>query len=1154
MSSCVSSYWAGKRKVVRGVVGAAVFVGLVNPAAARTQNLLAAESPLTMMKSAKAERQDSLLGRVLSLDLRQVTLEDAILEIGKRGKTTIVYDRKLIPTNKRVSLRNSSISVAEALEQVLQGTNVTISVSPNGMIHLVEKKGAQPQSTGTVQGRITDSATQKGISGATVSITGGGTKLSVSSGEDGTYRILNVPSGEHTLSIRFLGYKTYTRTVVVEQGKAVTVNAVLSPAASVLSGVVTTATGKQRRMEIGNDITTLKVDSIQQVAPVSTVTDLLEARVPGVQVMRTSGQPGAPRRIRLRGTSSINGSNDPIVIVDGIRIFAEQSDSLFGSRSVASGRVADYATPSPLDQIDINSIETIEVFKGPSATSMYGADAANGVIVITTKRGRVGRPTWTISTNRSLEYIPGKYPNVVRAFGNYEWGPIPTTPDKRLCLNSDLHCLIDSVVVFQALNESNLTVLGRGHGTDLSVGVQGGVSNITYSFTGSGSRQLGLFRLPGLEVERYRTLTGTNAPGWMRRPDRYQTWGGTGTLGIELGRSTRATITSSLFSSDQQQSSLGSNAISQLVNKYVDTMTLATEPLIEKFYERGTSASLTSNTAIRVASNRFSWFPVSATVGLSVVSRTDKTFVPRGAAVGTPDSVGSFSMGRGSSTIATIAVAADQIPIGRFFTMSMGADAQSRNAATLTSFINSIPIGISEPQNLGCPGESSLACGSRQNTLEESTFGWFIEPKLNMNSRFFVVPGIRLDGGSASGSNTRFTGLKGLTGFPKLNFSWIALDRSDQPLWGAVTMLRPRIAMGMAGVQPRPTDKLRIFSDDTLSFEGNATYGAYVQWIGNTQLRPERSREIEGGFDLELWHNRLSVQLSQYRKDRHDAIIDIPVAQSVLGGRNQKVNIGRIRNIGTELQLSTTLLESSQLSWTVSGSLSKNSNKLISLAPGMESITAGEFTSGPEAMFTRIVPGYPLFSNWGRPILAYHDRNGNGRLDESEILVGDSLVYLGGSSEPNFTSSLNSHLSWRRVSFHATLHYTNGLSQININGTGIVPGLYDPSAPLGVQAASIALSCNNISPCMSTPYGVVQTVNMLRFNSVSINYAIPKSVVQKIGGQSLSIALQGANLGLWTNYRGKDPNVNAFATGNLVADTGQLPQPRKWSLHVSLTY
>jgi hypothetical protein len=133
--------------------------------------------------------------------------------------------------------------------------------------------------------------------------------------------------GEHLVTAKIFGYKASSRTVVVRDSDRVTVNFVLVPTATVLSGVVTTITGTQRKITVGNDITTINVDSVMQVAPISSVTQLLETRVPGLTVLHTSGIPGDPSRLRLRGAGSITGNNDPIVIVDGVRVYAAQSDA-----------------------------------------------------------------------------------------------------------------------------------------------------------------------------------------------------------------------------------------------------------------------------------------------------------------------------------------------------------------------------------------------------------------------------------------------------------------------------------------------------------------------------------------------------------------------------------------------------------------------------------------------------------------------------------------------------------------------------------------------------------------------------------------------------------------------------------------------------------
>ncbi len=1096
----------------------------------------------------------------ISLEVRDSTRLWLIKTIAQRSGLKPIFNGGAAQLNTRIPIKIVNLPALDAVLEVLKGSNLIAKVASDGSTLLVRSDSSKStQKGGTVTGVVVDSATSKPVAGTAVSIAG--TKIGALTNEAGLFVLTNVPSGERIVTVKNLGYRSRTQSVLVEEGGNVAVRFVFAPTTTILSGIVTTATGVQERRQLGNDITTLNVDSIQQTAPITSVTDLLETRVPGLQVLRTSGQPGAPSRIRLRGTSSLNGNNDPIIIVDGIRVFSAKSDTLFGSRSLAQnevnrgqgqsgqGTALPVGTPSPLDQLDPNSIERIDVFKGPSATSMYGSDAANGVIVITTKRGRSGDTRWSVSTNHTRAFMPGSYPDVLYVFGHGVGGGVFACNNASL----DVECVRDSVARFQALNAPDLTVLGRGHRTEGSLGVSGGVAALTYNLTGSAARYIGLTKLPNIEVERWRTFMNAEVPGWMRRPENYTTWGGTGSMTAQPASSTTVTVTTSLLHSAAQSSSL-SEAIGQLASMYVDTTQLDASPLIKRFYERNTSARLTSNTALNVGSSAIAWLPLSATLGLSTITNTDKAMTPRGTRAADkgwsevfPDTSGHFSIGRGTSMTHTLNIGATRVPLSRFVFASAGVNLMSQSVATLQNSIDFIPSGASEPTTFGCPGvrtdADALICGTgNQRTLEQTTYGWYAEPQFNMRSRFFLVPGFRFDGGSASGSRA------GLTGFPKLNLSWIAVDPEvNTPFLGIVSLLRPRLAFGIAGVQPGPTDKLRILRDTTrVGYGGGLGTGVSVVSLGNTQLRPERSQEAEGGFDAELWGNRLSLQVTQYRKMTHDALVNVDIAQSVYGSiGTMRTNIGLIRNTGTEVSANVQVIQRRALTWIVATNFSKNSNKVIRLAPG-QILSTPTLVAG-RGMFTRIVPGYPLFGRWARPILGFTDRNNDGRLKLSEILLGDSLVYVG-QQQPKYQLSMNTNVTAGRFSAYATVSYEHGLSQINASGQGTSDGFMNPDAPLGAQAASVAYYSDE------TAYGLVQTVNTLRFQTLSINYAVPTALARKIQARSMDVALQGGNLGLRTNYRGKDPNVNAFVTGNDVADTGQLPQPRTWTLRLSLRY
>jgi outer membrane receptor protein involved in Fe transport len=419
-----------------------------------------------------------------------------------------------------------------------------------------------------------------------------------------------------------------------------------------------------------------------------------------------------------------------------------------------------------------------------------------------------------------------------------------------------------------------------------------------------------------------------------------------------------------------------------------------------------------------------------------------------------------------------------------------------------------------------------------------------------------------LDGGSASGSQA------GLTGFPKIDFSYVAIDQ-DHPV-SVLTLFRPRLSLGYAGTQPSPTDKLRIFNlnginagqNTIVSLDGGATQVPLVRLstLGNTHLRPERTSEVEGGFDAGFGNDRLQLTVTYYNKTRHDAIIRVPVPPSVSGrgaaGTAIMKNIGVVRNTGTELTANVRVLDNPLVGWIVNANLSQDRNRVVRLNPGESTIIVGN---------SRIEAGYPLWSKWAQPVVSYADANHNGIIDYNEVRLGDSAVFVG-QNEPNYLLNVSNAISlWQgRLSMTFNLAYMSGLTQAQGStgaGNGILINLPNtPNTSLATEAAVVVSTLNDGSPSylgstVST-IGTMQKVNVLRFNSLSINYILPANLLKRLRIPTMELALQGSNLGLHTNYRGIDPNVNSSSTtsgsGDVLLDAGQLPQPRSWSLLVRI--
>lgn len=1064
------------------------------------------------------------LERTISVDFSRTRLGHALDEIASLASVSIIYSDRVVPVERLVTVKLTHVDLRRALEAVLEGTRTEIRTRGEQIV-LVRRKVASPapdSGQGIVWGLVRDSATARPIRDVVVSVRG--TQLQTTTNDSGYYAFRRAPSGVQTIVARIVGYRPAEVTAMVVDSQITRIDVTMRQRVDRLHDVIVTATGPQRRIEIGNDITTINVDSVMATAPIRSVTDLLETRVPGLTVQRTSGSPGDPARIRLRGIGSVNRSNDPIVVIDGVRMDISES----GSQNLAplAGATINgnthYLAPSRLDQLDPNSIETLEVFKGPSAAAMYGPDAANGVIVITTKHALDGPTHWQLSATHGISQLRGSYP-----VGLYRWGHYYGSGGPILCARSRYDCMQDSLVAFQALNEDDMAPFGLGHQSQVSLSASGGSSALRYSFTGSMSEETGILQLPDVEAARYQKFHGGSPPGWMRRPDELSRWSGTSRLTANLSQSATVDLVSTLTSQNQQRSSLQS-AIKSLQGEWVDRSQLGESALIPEFYERATSKSLSFTNVASLDWRALSWLPITANVGLSVSNRDDRTLLPPGLRIGSVDSTGHFGTGSGHVLVKSANIGTNiltRLPLGVRMTTSIGMNFANTTTNSHVAQMYGIDEGVEVP--------NVLPDGASQNSSEVTTLGWYVAPSIALSPRLFLSTGFRIDGGSTSGTHATFSG------FPKLGLSWLISDEKFFPFPRLFNTLRLRLAYGHAGVQPGLTDRLRMYSRYPLPGDGTGTAGGVrLTSIGNTELEPERSTELEGGFDADFLDDRLSISYTGYSKLRRNAIVSVPVAPSVNGGGSYYRNIGEVSNRGAEVTVGVEPLRTELLTWRFNVNFSTEANKLVRLAPNVEPLTFGNGT--------RIVPGYPLFGRWAKPVAGWSDRNVDGIIDSTEVLLGDSAVYLG-QPLPKYHASLATTASiyQGRVTVNATFDYQSGMTQYNEGARdAFVHAQNDPDASLAEQAAVAALH--------RTPYGLIQTVSTLRFNSFSVSVAMPESVAHALRVRSMSVALQGSNLGLHTNYRGIDPNVNAFASGEAVIDPGTLPMPRTWAISVRL--
>ncbi len=357
--------------------------------------------------------------------------------------------------------------------------------------------GAQVQAS--ITGSVKDVATGQPIPLASVSVVG--TSLGAQTNGQGVYTIRGVIAGRVEVRALRVGYAEKRASVTAISGQAVTLDLTMGAVPTTLSPVVTTVTGEQRRVEVGNAIAQVDAAKVKETSAIGSVGDLLTARAPGVMVVPGT-QIGAGTRVRIRGTSSLSLSNNPIYIIDGTRV-----EGTTGSSTVSVGGTL----PARVNDINPEEIETIEVVRGPSAATLYGTDAANGVIVITTKRGVAGKMQVTYTTEQGARYDNNKYPDAYRAWRSGATAALTSTSSNVVqCFLSQVTanaCKQDSVTKFNLYEDPETTPNGAGYRQQHSLQVGGGSEQLRYFLHGEWENDAGILKVPEFD-KRYLAAHG----------------------------------------------------------------------------------------------------------------------------------------------------------------------------------------------------------------------------------------------------------------------------------------------------------------------------------------------------------------------------------------------------------------------------------------------------------------------------------------------------------------------------------------------------------------------------------------------------------------------------------------------------------------------
>ena len=983
------------------------------------------------------------------------------------------------------------------------------------------------QQTGTVTGRVVEATSGAPVPAVQVNVVG--TNLGGISAQNGEFTIRNVPAGQQRVRAIRVGFAESVQAVTVAAGQTATITFRMSAAAVTLSPVVTTATGEQRRVEVGNAVGQIAAAEVTQTQAVQSVGDLLNARTPGVQVLQ-GNMTGAGSRVRIRGTSSLSLSNEPIYVIDGIRM-----ESSTNSTSIGVGGT----TPSRVSDLNPEEIESIEVLRGPSAATLYGTDAANGVVIITTKRGREGAPQWTAYTEQGLVYDNHDWPTSYFGYGTTSTGTA-TGNCYNYLLASGACASRDSVRQVNPATNDSLTPLSTGNRQQYGLQVRGGSESIRYFVSGEWENETGLLEIPSAGLARLRT-DGIDVLSEWERPNAVRRASARANLDVTLSDNADLTASANYIALNQRFPQSDNN-----INAWGPTLFGANRNGYG-FFDPADSfqETVTQNVDrfIGQVGGNFrpaSWLALRSNFGLDLALRKDDDIcrfeqcAPFGQ-----NRLGFKEENRTNFYQYTADVGATGT-----FQLTESINSQTRVGAQFFRNLNDRNEASAEQLP---PGATQVSAGAIKDAGEETadsrTLGAYIEEALSFNDRLFVTAAVRTDRNSAFGQNFQ------AVYYPKLSVSWVLSEEPffSTPTW--VNQFRVRSAYGSAGRQPNPNDAAAFFTTVTSRLDESEAPGVVFSALGNPNLKPERSTEFEAGVDGTFWDNRVNAEFTYYTKDARDALISRVLPPSIgTGATTRFENLGQVTNSGIEYLVGVQAIRSDAFSWDFTINGSRNSNELVDLG-GVPPVIGTT---------VRTVEGYPLNGYWERPF-TYNDANGDNLIAATEIDVADSAVFLG-YSQPRTEIAVTNGFDFlnRQFRLQALVDYKGGhllynnTERFRCVDAANCAGLSLENAPLDEQARAVAARVGENG--LRTLSGYIEDASFIRFRELSLTYNAPESFATRLfRGRSFQATIAARNLGFITDYTGLDPESN-YGQGDLPTDFLTQPPPSYVTLRINVGF
>lgn len=1021
----------------------------------------------------------------------------------------------------------------------------------------INAQNTTPLIQSKLDGTVVDDITNQPIIGASITIKG--TTHGVVTDAEGKFYFQTGQKFPYTLIVSYIGYK---KAEVVVDKNPVIIH--LKEERQELDELVVVGYGTQKRKDITGSVASVPKANLSQVT--SSADNLLRGAVAGVVVTQSSGRPGASSSVRIRGGNSITAGNEPLYVVDGILIYNDNSNSSAGV-SFAGASLNVLSTINPAD------IESIEVLKDASATAIYGSRGANGVVIITTKKGTKGQDNISYQGYFGFQNISKK----LDLMNASQWAR----------LRNDVQASIGQAPSFSDAQIEAFRTSGNYDWQSAAFRTAAPVQNHQLSFSGGDERsryaisagyfdQEGIvlgsdFKRISLRVNYEKNYSQTFKFG-VNANYSNSVSNGVGTTGN--GRTPNPLVSAVLtapvvpIKNEDGSYNVTNNIYATSVNGYVPNPINDLENTINE-------------TKInRILTNLFGEYKISKKLTAKVAVSGDVLNTKQNYYAPSHTTTGAGTKGLASVGDRLVSSVLNENTLNYNTTFGENHKFSALGGYTLQytqgEIVNAGANTFINDNNTSDALQDGVAVKPYSEAYESVLKSWLARINYSYRGKYNLTLSARADGSSRFGSES----LWGY--FPSAGFSWNITDEEFANNIKGVTEAKLRITAGTTGNQEIGNYlSLASMGSVNYSFGGTLYTGLAPTRLANPDLKWEKTDQYNLGLDLSLLDRKINFVFDVYYKKTNDLLISVPVPLTS-GYATVLQNIGGVENKGIEIGLTTENIKTENFSWNSNIVFSANRNKVVSIGNGVNQF----FPVVPNGSLLQQQPvtvkvGLPLGTFWGyrtngifqtqeeintQPKInslantkigdrKYVDTNGDGvitALDKGDL----------GSSQPKFVGSFSNTISYNDFDLNFSFQGSyggkifNALNQqleISTLGTNAAATLEDRWTPTNPS--------NEVPRASSSPLGIVseryvEDASFLRLKLITLGYTLPKSVSKKLGTKSVKFYVSAENLITWTKYTGYDPEVSSYEQNNLYPgiDFGSYPNSKTFISGLNVTF